>query len=92
MEPDGPEAEPLLVFPTQFPIKVMGRRAEGYAQAILEVVLRHAPDFDPATMEMRPSKAGAYLSLTVTITARSREQLDALYKELSGHPMVLMVL
>ena len=54
--------------------------------------MRHAPDFDPATMEMRPSKAGTYLSLTVTINARSREQLDALYRDLSGHPMVMMVL
>lgn len=92
MQPDGREAKPLLDFPTPFPIKVMGRREEGYAQEILGVVLRHAPDFDPATLEMRPSKAGTYLSLTVTITARSREQLDALYKELSGHPMVVMVL
>lgn len=92
MQRDGPGARPLLEFPTAFPIKVMGRRADGYAQAVLEVVLRHAPDFDPASMEMRPSKAGTYLSLTVTITARSREQLDALYKELSGHPMVMMVL
>ena len=92
MPSDGPEAKPLLTFPTSFPIKVMGKREEGYAQAILEVVLRHAPDYDPATMEMRPSKAGTYLSLTVTITARSREQLDALYKDLSGHPMVTMVL
>lgn len=92
MRPDGPEAKPLLVFPTPFPIKVMGRRDDGYAQAILDVVLRHAPDFDPATMEMRPSRAGTYLSVTVTITARSREQLDALYKDLSGHPMVMMVL
>jgi putative lipoic acid-binding regulatory protein len=92
MPSDGPEAKPLLTFPTEFPIKVMGKREEGYAQAILEVVLRHAPDYDPATMEMRPSKAGTYLSLTVTITARSREQLDALYKDLSGHPMVTMVL
>ena len=92
MPSDGPEAKSLLTFPTEFPIKVMGRREEGYAQAILEVVLRHAPDYDPATMEMRPSKAGTYLSLTVTITARSREQLDALYQDLSGHPMVTMVL
>ncbi len=83
---------PLLTFPTPFPIKVMGLRQDGYAQAILDVVLRHAPDFDPATMEMRPSKAGKYLSLTVTIRARSREQLDALYRELSAHPMVTMVL
>ena len=92
MRQDGTEPKPLLDFPTDFPIKVMGRREEGYAQSILEVVMRHAPDFDPATMEMRPSKAGTYLSLTVTITARSREQLDALYKDLSGHPMVTMVL
>lgn len=92
MRGDGPEAKPLLSFPTPFPIKVMGRREEGYAQAILEVVLRHAPDFDPSSLEMRPSKAGTYLSLTATINARSREQLDALYRELSGHPMVVMVL
>jgi uncharacterized protein len=92
MKAESPEPKPLLTFPTPFPIKVMGRREEGYAQAILEVVLRHAPDFEPATMEMRPSKAGKYLSLTVTINARSREQLDALYTDLSGHPMVVMVL
>lgn len=92
MEPDSTEGKSLLTFPTSFPIKVMGRREEGYAQAILEVVMRHAPDFDPATMEMRPSKAGTYLSLTVTINARSRGQLDALYRDLSGHPMVTMVL
>lgn len=89
---DDPGAQSPLVFPTDFPIKVMGRRDEGFAQAIVAVVLRHAPDYDPATMEMRPSKAGKYLSLTVTIVARSREQLDALYAELSAHPMVLMVL
>ena len=92
MQRDGPEAKPLLNFPTPFPIKVMGRREEGFAQAILEVVLRHAPDFDPATMEMRPSKAGNYLSLTITIVAQSREQLDAIYLELSAHPLVLMAL
>ncbi len=92
MDPDPPEGASLLTFPTDFPIKIMGRREEGYAQAILEVVLRHAPDFEPDTMEMRPSRAGNYLSLTVTVNARSREQLDALYAELSGHPMVMMVL
>jgi putative lipoic acid-binding regulatory protein len=89
---DGPAGQSLLTFPTPFPIKVMGRREEGYAQAVLEVVLRHAPDFDASSMEMRPSKAGTYLSVTVTINARSREQLDALYRDLSGHPMVMMVL
>ena len=92
MAHDGPGEKSLLVFPTPFPIKVMGRREEGYAQAVLGIVMRHAPDFDPSTVEMRPSKAGNYLSVTATINARSREQLDALYTELSGHPRVMMVL
>jgi putative lipoic acid-binding regulatory protein len=84
--------ESLLTFPCVFPLKVMGRREDGFAQAVSEVVLRHAPDFHPETIEMRVSKNGRYLSLTVTLNARSREQLDALYGELSKHPMVMMVL
>jgi uncharacterized protein len=88
---DDPKESPLT-FPTEFPIKVMGRREDGFAQVISEIVMRHAPDFDPATMEMRSSKQGRYLSLTVTIQAQSRAQLDALYSELSGHHMVIMVL
>ena len=81
-----------LAFPTAFPIKVMGRRTDDFAQAIVEVVLRHAPDFDAATLEMRSSRAGNYLSVTATITATSREQLDNLYRELTAHPLVAMVL
>lgn len=88
--PDPPES--LLTFPTVFPIKVMGRREDGFAQAVAEVVHRHAPDFHPETMEMRTSKNGRYLSLTVNLNAKSKAQLDALYEELSHHPMVLMVL
>jgi len=84
--------ESALVFPTAFPIKVMGRRTDGFAQAILEVVLRHAPDFDAATMEMRTSREGNYLSVTVTVNATSREQLDNLYRELVRHPLVVMVI
>jgi putative lipoic acid-binding regulatory protein len=87
-----PAAESALKFPTTFPIKVMGRRADGFAQAIVDVVLRHAPDYDPATLEMRASREGNYLSVTVTINATSREQLDGLYRELTSHPMVAMVL
>jgi uncharacterized protein len=90
-DPQQPE-KPLLTFPCEFPMKVMGRREDGFAQLVADIVMRHAPDFDPATIEMRSSKQGRYLSLTVTINAQSREQLDALYKELSGHPMVIMVL
>jgi len=82
----------LLDFPTPFPLKIMGRQENGFAQRMMEIVVKHAPDFQPATMEMRPSREGKYLSLTVTIEARSREQLDALYRELCDHPSVVMVL
>ncbi len=88
-----PEAqESLLQFPCAFPIKVMGRTQDGFAQAIVTVVRKHAPDFDPATLEMRASRAGNYLSVTATIQATSREQLDNLYRDLTSHPMVTMVL
>jgi hypothetical protein len=70
----------------------MGRREDDFAQVICEIVQRHATDFHPRTLEMRPSKNGRYLSLTVTINATSKDQLDALYTELSRHPMVIMVL
>jgi putative lipoic acid-binding regulatory protein len=86
------DGQSLLDFPTPFPIKIMGRREGGFAQSVMEIVLKHAPDFQPATMEMRPSRQGKYISLTVTIEARSREQLDALYRELCDHPGVVMVL
>jgi putative lipoic acid-binding regulatory protein len=85
-------AESPLTFPCVFPIKVMGRRQDGFAQAIVDVVHRHAPDFDAATLEMRASSAGQYLSLTCSINAISREQLDGLYRDLSSHPMVKLVL
>lgn len=84
--------ESLLKFPCAFPMKVMGRREDGFAQLVSGIVMKHAPDFDPATIEMRSSKQGRYLSLTVTINAKSRAQLDALYSELSGNPLVIMVL
>jgi uncharacterized protein len=82
----------LLVFPSRFPLKIMGRRDDGFAQAISDIVRAHAPDFDPATMEFRPSKEGNYLGLTATINATSKEQLDGLYRELTKHPMVKYVL
>ena len=86
------QPESLIEYPVEFPIKVMGKNAAGFAQAVTGIVVRHAPDFDPQTVEMRPSRKNTYLSLTFVIRATSREQLDALYGELSGHPMVAMVL
>ena len=81
-----------LAFPCDFPIKVMGRKQRSFAQEVMDVVLKHAPDFDAATMEMRPSRKGSYLSVTCVVRATSREQLDALYQELCDHPGVVMVL
>lgn len=85
-------AESLISYPSAFPIKVMGLTQPGFADSVLAVVRRYDPDFDPAGVEMRSSREGKYLSLTATVMARSREQLDALYKELCDHPMVAMVL
>jgi uncharacterized protein len=81
-----------LAFPCDFPIKVMGRKEPRFAQTVMEIVLKHAPDFDAATMEMRPSRQGRYLSLTCIVRATSRDQLDALYRELCDQPSVVMVL
>ncbi|MFO1205987.1 MAG: DUF493 domain-containing protein [Burkholderiales bacterium] len=86
------EVASLIEYPCDFPIKIMGTSQPGFAQTIVDIVRHHAPDFDPATLEMRVSRARKYLSVTATIRATSREQLDALYQELSDHPMVVMVL
>jgi uncharacterized protein len=85
-------ARDSIEYPLDFPIKVMGRREPRLVQTIVDIVKRHAPEFDPATVEMRPSKKNSYLSVTCTIRATSREQLDALYRELCDHPAVVMVL
>lgn len=92
MAADATEPDKLLVFPCDFPLKIIGQRTDGYAQAVLAVVLAHAPDYDPATVEMRPSAKGNYLSLTCTVRATSQPQLDALYRALIALPLVKLVL
>ena len=82
----------LIKYPTDFPLKIMGATHPECQATIANVVLEHAPDFEPATIECRPSKAGNYLSLTCTIRAQNREQLDNLYRALTSHHMVKMVL
>ena len=90
--PGAQTRQPLIEYPCDFPIKIMGARVDGFAQAVIEVVLRHAPDFDPAGVEMRPSSKGNYLAVTCTFRALSQAQVDALYRELTSHPMVKVVL
>jgi hypothetical protein len=82
----------LITYPTDFPIKIMGAMQDAFAQTIVEVVKQHDPAFHAGKMEMRPSSKGNYLSLTIMVYATSREQLDNLYRALSSHPMVKVVL
>jgi putative lipoic acid-binding regulatory protein len=89
---DIPPEQSLIEYPSRFPIKVMGRNLEGFAEAIVRIAQQFDPGFDPATVETRPSRGSNYLGVTITITATSREQLDELYRTLSTHPMVKVVL
>ena len=86
------EEDTLLKFPTDFPIKIMGERRDDFTQTMVEMVLRHAPDFKAETVEMRSSSGGNYLSITCTVRATSKAQLDALYREITAHPWVKMAL
>ncbi len=86
------DRKPLLEFPTDFPIKIMGHNHPDMLETITLVVQQHAPDHDPSTVEVRPSSKGTYVGLTYTIRAVSQEQLDDLYRALTAHPMVKVVL
>lgn len=90
--PEPKRTESLIEYPSQFPIKVMGLKVEGLVQAITLVAHQFDPVFDASTIELRESKGGKYLGITITVTATSREQLDELYRTLSTHPMVKVVL
>lgn len=91
-KPSGSRADSLIEYPSRFPIKVMGTKVDGLVHAITSIAHQFDPDFDASTVELRESKGGNYLGVTVTITATSREQLDELYRTLSTHPMVKVVL
>jgi uncharacterized protein len=82
----------VFQFPCSFPVKAFGRNSDDFEALVIAIVRRHAPDLDDAAVRSRPSGGGAYRAVTATVTAHSREQLDALYVELSGHDQVLMVL
>lgn len=84
--------ESLIEYPCDFPIKIMGKAEQDFAEVTLAIVKRHAPDFDETTIEIRSSKGGNYLSITCTIRATSRDQLDALYQALTDHPLISVVL
>ena len=81
-----------LKFPCEFPIKVMGLKHSHFVQNVVDVVTQYAPDFDAASVELRPSEKGKYLSVTCTINATSQDQLNRLYTALKGHSDVAVVL
>lgn len=85
-------AASVFVFPCEFPIKAIGRSSADFQDTVVSIIRRHAPDLDERTISSRASGQGNYLAISATFTAHSREQLDALYRELSGHDQVLWVL
>jgi putative lipoic acid-binding regulatory protein len=89
---ESPGGETLLEFPCTFPIKAMGRSGSGLEAVVLEILQRHAPDFEADKLETRPSSGGKWLAVTVRIEATSKDQLDAIYRELSAHELVVYAL
>ncbi len=89
---DNPRRDSLIEYPCAFPSKAMGLKVEGFVHAMTEVAERFDPRFDARTIELRPSTGGNYLGVTLTVQATSREQLDDLYRALTSHPMVKVVL
>ena len=86
------QEQSLIEYPCHFPIKVMGAQVEGFCAAIAHVASQFDPGFDASTIEQRPSRSGNYLGLTISVHVTSREQLDELYRTLTSHPMVKIVL
>jgi len=87
-----PRKDSLIQYPSRFPIKVMGAKVDGFVHAITTIARQFDPSFDASTVELRDSREGNYLGITITVTATSRQQLDDLYRALSSHPMVKVVL
>ena len=90
--PENPRTESLIEYPSLFPIKVMGLKVDGMVHAVTSIAEQFDPTFDAATIELRESTGGKYLGVTITVAATSREQLDELYRTLTSHPMVKVVL
>jgi uncharacterized protein len=89
---DIPPEQSLIEYPSSFPIKVMGLNVDGFADAVVQIAKSFDPRFSHDCVETRPSSGNKYLGVTITITATSREQLDEIYRTLTTHPMVKMVL
>lgn len=81
-----------LTFPCEFPVKVMGKVSDTFEATIKRIVKQHVPDLKDDAVSVKPSSNGNYVSITAKFTATSQAQLDDLYRDLSAHPDVIMVL
>ena len=84
--------ESIMEFPCQFPIKIMGLAEDGFDILVVSIVRKHAPDLSEGAVKSRLSQAGKYISITVTVEAESKQQLDNIYLELTAHEKVIMAL
>ncbi len=82
----------LIEFPLRFPIKVMGAKVDGFVHALTTIAKSFDAQFDASTIELRDSSTGKYLGVTLHVWATDQAQLDELYRTLSTHPMVKVVL
>jgi len=78
------DGETLLEFPCEFPVKAMGLACDELEVAVIEIINRHVENLAEGSLKMKPSKTGKYTAITVTITAHSKEQIDAIYMDLTA--------
>jgi putative lipoic acid-binding regulatory protein len=84
--------ETLIEFPCHFPIKVMGEVRDEFTSTVIEIIKHKNDSFDPSTIEMKGSSEGRYISLTCFVYVTSKPELDDIYRSLSTHPMIKVVL
>ena len=92
MSTQKPLSETLIEFPCMFPIKVMGEVHDEFTSTVIKIIKLKNKDFDPSTIEMKGSSEGRYISLTCFVYVTSKPELDDIYRSLSTHPMIKVVL
>ena len=86
------EQDSMIEFPCQFPIKAMGKADSNFDALVVGIVRKHVPDLADFTVKSRLSRGARYISVTITIEAQNREQLDNIYMDLTAHEKILVAL
>ncbi len=84
--------EHLWEFPMEYPVKIMGEAQHPMREIVANILLRHAPEFDPSTMTEKPSSAGKYVSVSATVYVERKEQINGMYADFAAHQHIKMVL